>query len=110
MTCRDPRFSCPGTTEQARTNFLPILTKGDGDHGKKEEELARFYSRKITFIARPFVNEANSGNAAGGRCFVSKNALNRGFTSAGGRLSTIRSGDSLRILRSRLASALLFSS
>src|SRR6059058_5803697 len=76
----------------------------------QNKTLVRFYSRKITFMRPPFVNEGNSGNASGGRCFVSNDALDRGVACARGGLNGIRSAGALGILRMLLAAALQFSS
>src|SRR6266581_9557233 len=55
-------------------------------------------------------HEGNSRNAAGGRCFVSNDALDGRLACSGDGVSGIRSAGTLRILRSLLATALQFSS
>src|SRR5205823_860039 len=102
---REPT-SRPILTKLIAAGMLPAFPSQPTRLPLQNKTLVRFYSRKITFMRPPFINEGNSGNASGGRCFVSNDALDRGVACARGGLNGIRSAGAFRVLRSLLATAL----
>ena len=89
---------------------LGVTGQGSGIFGRVSLNCHSICIAKRSCYAIIRSHEGNSGNAAGGGCFVSNDALDRGIACARDGVGGIRSRGALWILRSLLATALQFSS
>ena len=99
-------FLVSAKRKRPESTSRPILIKARGATAARKRRAnsrafflqKRDFSRKIKFDKRPFVNEGDPGNVAGGRCFVSNDALDGRFARAGNGVRGIRSPGAVRIL------------